>query len=249
MLATRYDAFCFDLDGVVYVGDEPVRGAVESIARLRECDTPVRFVTNNSRSTREEIAARLRDLGVEASTDEVFTAASATAQYLQAEGVESAYVLAPEGFKTEIRRVGIAVTDAPADAVVVGLDRTVTYDDIAQAARQILDHDARFVAANEDGSYPTPRGLEPGTGALVAAIRATVGRDPVVVGKPHATLFEQALSGLSGQIAMVGDSPDADIAGARAAGIDGILVTAHARETANGPAPDETITDLRALFE
>lgn len=249
MLADRYDAFLFDLDGVLVVGDRPVRGAVETLDHLRERGTPVRFVTNNSRSTREELRDRLRGLDIEARVDEIYTAGSVTAAHLAEAGVESVYVLGGDGLVTEMRRHGLTPTESGADAVAVGLDETATYDDLAAATRQIREEGARFVAANDDNAYPTDGGIAPGTGALVAALRTATGRDPTVVGKPQPELFERALSGLDGRVAMVGDSRGSDVAGARGAGIESILVTEHARTEDEGPDPDAVIPDPRGLFD
>ena len=249
MLADRYDAFLFDLDGVVVVGDRPVTGAVETLERLRERGTQVRFVTNNSRSTREAICDHLDSLGVEAAVEETYTAASATAAHLAEAGASSVYVLGGDGFAEEMRRHGVTPTEtADADAVAVGLDESATYDDLTAATRLLRDG-AAFVAANEDAVYPTEEGLAPGTGALVAALRTATGRDATVVGKPEPELFERALSGVEGRVAMVGDSRGADVAGAKRAGVDAILVTEHAREDDAGPDPDVTVATPRGLFE
>ncbi|WP_254546867.1 HAD-IIA family hydrolase [Halomarina pelagica] len=251
MLAERYDAFLFDLDGVVVVGDRPVTGAVETLDRLRDRGVPIRFVTNNSRSTREAICGHLRGLGIEARTAELFTAASETAAHLADAGAESAYVLGGDGLAEELRRHGLEPVDGEAvavDAVAVGLDRSATYDDLATATRLVRDG-AAFVAANDDATYPTEGGVAPGTGALVAALRTATGREPTVVGKPRSALFERALSGLDGRVVMVGDSRTADVAGARAAGIESVLVTEHAREEDDGPEPDAVVSTPAGLFE
>ncbi|QLG27294.1 HAD-IIA family hydrolase [Halorarum halophilum] len=248
MLADRYDAFLFDLDGVVVVGDRPVTGAVETLERLRDRGAQVRFVTNNSRSTRESVSDHLESLGVEAAVEETFTAASATAAHLADAGASSVYVLGSDGFTEEMRRHGVRPTEADADAVAVGLARTATYDDLATATR-LVRNGASFVAANADGAYPTEEGIAPGTGALVAALRAATGRDATVVGKPEPELFERALSGVEGRVAMVGDSRGSDVAGARRVGIDAVLVTEHAREDDAGPEPDATVATPHGLFE
>ncbi|WP_101297022.1 HAD-IIA family hydrolase [Halegenticoccus soli] len=259
MLADRYDAFLFDLDGVIVVGDRPVDGAVDALARLRDRGTPIRFVTNNSRSTREALCAHLRDLGIEARVEEMYTAASATAAHLADAGADSVYVLGDDGFAAEMSRHGVTPTDGraggdsviedAADAVAVGLDRTATYDKLATATRLIRERGAAFVAANDDNAYPTDEGIAPGTGALVAALRTATGREPTVVGKPHPELFERAMSGLDGEVAMVGDSLASDVEGARRAGIESIYVTAHARAEDEGPAPDATVDTPAGLFD
>lgn len=248
MLADRYDAFLFDLDGVVVVGDRPVTGAVETLERLRDRGAQVRFVTNNSRSTREGVRDRLVSLGVEATVEETFTAASATAAHLAEAGASSVYVLGSDGLAEEMRRHGVTPSEADAEAVAVGLDRTATYDDLTTATR-LVRGGAAFVAANADGAYPTEGGVAPGTGALVAALRAATGRDATVVGKPEPELFERALSGVEGRVAMVGDSRESDVAGAKRVGIDTVLVTEHARDDDAGPDPDATVGTPRGLFE
>ena len=82
----RYDAFLFDLDGVLYRGDEPVPHAAGSVARLRASEKGVAFVTNNSSRTPEAVAAKLVALGVAASAADVETSALTTAQLLAGRG-------------------------------------------------------------------------------------------------------------------------------------------------------------------
>jgi len=226
MLVDQYDAFLVDMDGVVHVGDSPVPGAVEAIGELRDRGKTVRFVTNNSRASRETLVADLRGFGVEADPSDVVSAAWATAEYLAEQGVDAVSLVGGEGFAEMVRDHGIAVRDESVDAVVVGHDDTVAYDDIKRATRLIYEESAALVAANADGWYPTPDGIAPGTGATVAAVEAATGAEATVVGKPEPRLFEIAMEGLpSERTVMVGDNPQADLVGANAAGIDAVLVT------------------------
>jgi glycerol 3-phosphatase-2 len=253
-IADRFDAFLFDLDGVVYLGDEPLPGARESLARLRAGGKQVRFLTNNPRPTRKQVAQKLVGMGVEAYPEEVVTSGRATALYLRESELGSAYVVGSRGLASEIEGVGVEVVDrGPCEAVVVGADEHVSYAHIRQAARWIFDG-ARFVATNADGSFPSPKGPLPGTGAIVEAVRATTGREPVVVGKPFPAMFEMALKTLNAgrdRVVMIGDSPETDIEGARRAGILGVLVAGEgARSTAaEGPREaDAVVEDLTELF-
>ena len=249
-ISERFDAFLFDLDGVVYVGDEPLPGAVESLTRLREAGKQVRFLTNNPRPTRAQVARKLAGMGVEAREEEVITSGRATASYLRDEGIGAAYVVGSRGLVTEVLNAGIEVVDAgPCEAVVVGADEYVTFAHVRQAAKLIFEG-ARFVATNADASFPTPRGLLPGTGAIVAAVQTTTGRKPVVVGKPFPPMFDVALGGLDRlRTVMIGDTPGSDIEGARRAGIPGVLISGDGRSVRGLPPADAVVADLRGLFD
>lgn len=111
MLVDEFDVFLFDLDGVIYIGPEPLPGAVESLKRLRQDKKDIRFLTNNPITTREKTAKRLNSLGIEASSEEVITSSWATAQYLQNEKIRTAFVLGDENLKWECQQVGINIDD------------------------------------------------------------------------------------------------------------------------------------------
>lgn len=256
MLLGQYDAFLVDMDGVVHVGDSAVSGSVEAIRELRDRGKTVRFVTNNSRASREGLVEDLRRFGVEADVDDVISAAWATAEYVAEQGVEAVSVVGGDQFAGMVRDHGIAVRDQDVDAVVVGHDDTVSYDDIARATRLIYEEGADLVAANADGWYPTADGIAPGTGATVAAIEAATGAEATIVGKPEPELFEIALEGLSAdRTVMIGDNPHSDLVGAEAAGIDAILVTGTGGDAGAGNAdavdvsPVATVERLADLFE
>lgn len=256
MLVDQYDAFLLDMDGVVHVGDAAVPGSVDAIRELRERGKTVRFVTNNSRATREALLENLRGFGIDADPEDVVSAAWATAEYLAEQGVDAVSLVGGEGFAGMVRDHGIAVRDENVDAVVVGHDDTVEYDDVKRATRLIYEERADLVAANADGWYPTPDGIAPGTGATVAAVEAATGAEAIVVGKPEPRLFEIAMEGFPAErTVMVGDNPQADLVGAEAAAIDAILVTGTGGDVDVGSvaevdvAPVATVTDLRGLFE
>jgi glycerol-1-phosphatase len=255
MIAERFDAFLFDLDGVVYLGDELLPGSEEALARLREAGKEVRFLTNDPRPTRAQVRRRLAGMGVEVGADEMITSGWATAGYLLQNGVESAYVIGSRGLASEISMVGVEVVDkGPCEAVVVGSDEHVSYSHIRQASRYIFEG-ARFVATNADGSFPSPKGPLPGTGAIVEAVRVTTDEKPIVIGKPFPPMYDTALKGLSTareRTVMVGDTLESDIAGANSAGISGVLVSReYTQDTADGDEglADAVIQDLTGLFE
>lgn len=220
MIAASFDTFLFDLDGVVYVGTDPVPGAARTIARLRERGKTLRFLTNDPRPTREGVVRRLQRMDVAAEPSEIVTCGWATAAHLRASEVESACVVGSDGLRREIQATGIPVADTGSvDAVVVGCDEQVVYPDIRRAAEQIRQG-ARFIATNDDPTFPTPDGPAPATGAIVAAIRTASGCEPHVIGKPNPEMFDAALAGIeTGRAVMIGDRLATDIAGAQRYGI------------------------------
>ena len=251
-IVERFDAFLLDLDGVVYVGEEPLPNAVESLIRLRKAGKQLRFLTNNPRLTRIQLARRLTGMGVEAHEEEIVTSGWATARYLRDEGISSAYVLGSRGLISEVLEAGVEVVDrGPCEAVVVGADDLVSYGHIRQATTAIFSG-ARFVATNADNTFPSPEGPLPGTGAIVAAVQTTTGAEPVVVGKPFSPMFDAALEGLDvgrERAVMIGDSPETDIEGARRAGIPGVLVSRDDRRSANSLSANAVVPDLGGLFD
>jgi HAD superfamily hydrolase (TIGR01450 family) len=151
--------------------------------------------------------------------------------------------------------VGVEVVDrGPCEVVVVGSDEHVSYSHIRQASQYIFEG-ARFVATNADGSFPSPKGPLPGTGAIVEAVRVTTGEKPIVVGKPFPPMYDMALKDLSTareRTVMIGDTLDSDIAGAKRAEIAGVLVSReHTLDTADGDddLADAVIQDLTGLFD
>jgi HAD superfamily hydrolase (TIGR01450 family) len=233
----------FDLDGVVYRGPDPVAGAATLVGALRTAGVLTRFATNNSMATRAAYAERLAGHGIRAQPDEIVTSTWATIAHLQSHQPQLRHLLAlgAEGMLTELRDAGYEVTHASHaagpewngapladayDAVVVGLDPNVTYRSLGIAAAAIRSG-ARFVATNADLRYPTSGGLMPGAGAIVAAVQATTGQEPMVIGKPEPAMFRAILEadGVPAESALViGDNPDADVPAARRAGIPVILV-------------------------
>jgi HAD superfamily hydrolase (TIGR01457 family) len=255
MIADGYDAFLFDLDGVLYRGDEPISGAAEAVERLRRTGKRVAFVTNNSSRTPASVAAMLAGVGIRADPDEVMTSALVTADLLSARGVATAFVIGEEGIRTALRDAGIRLVDGEeprADVVVIGLDRGADYAALARASL-LVQRGASLVATNADASYPAPEGVLPGAGALLAVVVTTTGAEPEVVGKPHPPLLGAAAERAGGGRALViGDRLDTDVAGAVALGLDSALVltgisTREEAEASELP-PTYVVDDLSVLF-
>jgi glycerol 3-phosphatase-2 len=255
-LADRYDAFLFDLDGVLFRGEQTIEGAPGVLAALHAAGRPVAFVTNNSARTPEEVAAKLRGHGFEADPREVVTSAIATAELLASRGGGSAYVIGERGIREALRSAGVLMADgepSTVDYVVVGWDRSVDYDKL-RTASLLLQRGAALIATNTDRSYPAPDGLWPGAGALVSVLTTTTGFRPEVVGKPEAPLFLTALQHTGGRRPLViGDRLETDIAGAAALGWDSLLVlsgvTAREDLLASTVRPTHVARDVSALLE
>ncbi|HUF83614.1 MAG TPA: HAD-IIA family hydrolase [Acidimicrobiia bacterium] len=171
-----------DLDGVVWLARRPIQGSVRAIERLRASGRRVVFVTNNSMSVVADQEAALAAIGIPANGD-VVTSAQAGASLL-APG-ETVLVCGAAGLDEAVAARGATVVrDGPADAVIVGLDHDFDYWRL-RAASAAIRGGARFIATNDDPSFPTPTGQTPGAGALVAAVATASGVDPVIAGKPY----------------------------------------------------------------
>lgn len=224
----RYDAVLLDLDGTVYRGRQPIGDAANVIASAAGTGVAVRFVTNNAGRSPEAVAETLEALGIDATPNEVNTSAQAAASVAADLGARSALVVGSVALERELTERGVGVVRENAqtspDVVVQGLSKEVGWPQLAEACFA-LNAGARWVATNTDPTLPTERGLMPGNGSLVAAVRTATGLEPTVAGKPEAPLLRMATcaAGATDPL-VVGDRLDTDIAGAAAIGADAMLV-------------------------
>jgi HAD superfamily hydrolase (TIGR01457 family) len=254
-LADRYDAFLFDLDGVLYRGPEPVEGAASAVEALRGSGKRLAFMTNNSSRTPQEVVEHLRSVGIAAAEDEVETSARSTGRLLADRGARTGFVIGERGLREAVAAAGVRLLEDGAergDAVVVGWDREVDFAKLRTAA-VLVQRGAALIASNADPSYPAPDGLVwPGAGAILAAVEATTGVRAEVVGKPHAPIFRAALERAGGGVPLViGDRLETDVAGAAELGWDSLLVLTGIASRADAersrPAPTFVADDLSAL--
>lgn len=259
-LVDAYDGVLFDLDGVIYLGPVAVPGAPPAIAALRDRQVPVGFVTNNAARTPGAVAAHLTELGIPAERADVVTSAQAGAQLLRRDLPAGAKVLAVGGdgvreALAEVGLTGVGSADDEPVAVLQGYGVDLTWQDLIEATVAI-HHGAWWVATNDDPTRPTDRGLVPGNGAAVAAVRVAVPVDPEVAGKPYRPLLDETVARLGAAHPLfVGDRLDTDIAGAVNAGLDGMLVLTGSHGAADlltaplGHRPAHLGHDVGALLE
>jgi 4-nitrophenyl phosphatase len=205
-----------DLDGVVYRGGRVLAGASEALARLARAGVRTIFITNNSTRTPEGSAEKISSLtGVDVAPDDVVTSSLATVGLLEPAD-DPVYIVGEEGVSDAVARAGLTVTRSgdEANSVVVGLTRSLSYEMLSEAMKALIAG-ARFIATNDDGTFPTETGIMPGAGAIVAALKAASGRNPVVAGKPNAPMRELVRSKGVTRAWVIGDRLDTDIALAR----------------------------------
>ncbi|HKY64799.1 MAG TPA: HAD-IIA family hydrolase [Acidimicrobiales bacterium] len=236
-----------DLDGVVWLADQPIAGAADAVARLRDRGERVLFATNNSAALLGDQEAKLERLGIPARGDVISSAVAAAGLV---EPGERALVCGGPGVAEALTARGAEpVRDGDADAVLVGFHRDFDYERLRIAARAV-QRGARLIATNDDATYPTPEGPIPGGGALAAAVAYATGVRPVVAGKPHEAmaLLVRAVGGDDGTV--VGDRPETDGAFARALGYRFALVltgVTAADDLPVDPEPDVVAPSLAAL--
>lgn len=228
-LTETFDVALLDLDGVVYLGDEPAPYAVEALSAARRDGMRMAYVTNNASRSPDDVAAQLAGYGLDATVEEIVTGAQAAAALL-AERLspgDAVLVTGTAALRDAVTAAGLRVVPTADDdprAVVMGYDPTIDYARLAEATVAIR-RGAMFVASNLDATLPTPRGALPGMGSLAALVTTATGQQPVVAGKPERTLFEQSVARTGAKKALVvGDRLDTDIEGANRAGLPSLLV-------------------------
>jgi HAD superfamily hydrolase (TIGR01450 family) len=270
-LADDFDGLLIDLDGVVWIGREPVPGAPEVLAALLATGKRIVFVTNNPGKFPAAYAERLRGLGVEVDAQQIVTAGVVAARLAgEAAGPGGGvFVIGGAPLKEMVAATGATLLEdeegREAKVVVVSGHRDFNYAELLSAKRA-LDGGAALFATSHDPTMPMPGGEWPGTGAILAAVETASGRTAEIAGKPERHLFEMALAALEPgssptidvgeeprklRVAMVGDRISSDIEGGRRAGLETILVlsgtTTREQADAADPPPDHVVDDLTAL--
>jgi 4-nitrophenyl phosphatase len=245
-----------DMDGVLWRGETPLPGLHDFFALLEAQRIPYVLATNNASKTPEQYVEKLARMGIVTNAEHVLNSATAAADYLatQAGPETPVYAIGGPGTREALRLHGFTLTEsAPADYVVVGWDRELTWQKLATATLLIRDG-AGFIATNPDRTFPMENGLVPGNGAQVAALITATDVTPVMAGKPGPLLYERALARMgvtAEETLVIGDRLDTDILGGLRLGTPTVLVLSgitRADELAGSPIhPDVVFDDLAAL--
>lgn len=248
-------ALLIDLDGVLWVGSQPLPGVAEFFSWLDAHQIRSILVSNNATRRADYTVDRVRAMGVQIPPERVLTSADATPRWLKQKmpQIKRVFMIGERALYDALTQDGFEIVEQEADAVVVGLDRALTYEKLKRATLEIR-RGATFVATNTDRTLPTEEGLTPGAGSLVAAIVAATDAQPIVIGKPGRPMFELALE-LAGttiqETAMLGDRLDTDIDGAAEMGLKTIMVltgvSTRAEAEQNRFRPDLIVKDLPDL--
>ncbi|WP_439026247.1 HAD-IIA family hydrolase [Haloarchaeobius sp. DT45] len=254
----RFDGAILDVDGTVLRGTRAIPGAVGGVQALRDAGLSLVFFSNNPTKFPAAYAKRLTDAGVEASTAEVLTSGTVTAEYLARNHThETFFVIGEDGLREQLRDLDLELTDdyTVADTVVASIDREFTYDDLKTALWALSDDSVGFVGTDPDRVVPAADHFIPGSGAIINAVADVAGREPeAVLGKPHAAAREAALVRLGVEperCLVVGDRLDTDIALGENAGMTTVLVlsgvTTRAQVERSEHDPDYVVDSLSAI--
>jgi 4-nitrophenyl phosphatase len=220
-----------DMDGVLWHGERPMPALIPFFETLRRRGIKFVLATNNASRSGTSYVEKLAGMGVRVALDEVLTSPQATALYLsqQAPGARI-YMIGEPGLRTELEARGLQVVNdgnsQSATHVVVGIDRTLTYAKLVEACL-LIRAGAVFIGTNPDVTFPGERGIVPGNGATLAALQASTGIRPQIIGKPEPEMMLQSLARMGATVhdtAVIGDRLDTDILGGQRAGLTTLLV-------------------------
>jgi NagD protein len=219
--------YLIDMDGVIYRGSEPIRGAAEFLWHLQEKNIPYLFLTNNSAYTPLDVVVKLKKFEIVTSVEHVYTSAQATAEFVQQQKPNgTAFVIGEGGLLNALNEVHYAINRESPDYVIVGEGRVLNFE-LAEQALRLIVKGAHLISTNSDTWCPTDNGPRPGCGAIVALLEAASGRKAYHVGKPNPIMMRAARKRMglrTDEVFMIGDTMETDIKGAAELGFQSILV-------------------------
>jgi len=246
----------FDLDGVLYVGSKPIEGAIEAVARIRASGIPCRFVTNTSTLSLVSLQNKINALGFSIPANEIISAPQATLFYLQRQHDPVCRLLLADDIKKDFAQFRQSDTDV--DYIVVGdIGTAWTYPLLNEVFNHLMQG-ARLIAIHKNRFWQTEQGLQMDIGAFIHGLEYASGTQAMIIGKPSADFFRIALDDMglqAGEVAIIGDDIDVDVAGGQNVGLKGILVKTgkyrQAYADASAVKPDlvvDSVTDLPAML-
>lgn len=261
MLPSHIKSLIIDMDGVIWRGDAPIGDLPAIFERIRERGIKFVFATNNGTRTSDQYVTRLQGFGVDVEPWQVITSAQAAAHGLLQKFPRGTkvFMIGEAGIRSALEENGFEVLtteDASnAEAVLVGIDRQITFQKMAEATL-LVRRGVPFYATNPDKTFPTPRGEVPGAGAWYSVIVTASGVEPIVAGKPFPFLMELALEKLGTakeNTLVIGDRLETDIAAGQGVGCPTALVlsgvSSKIQADAWKPAVDIVADDLASLIE
>lgn len=249
-------AVLFDLDGVLYIGQKPIEGAIEAVAKIRKSGIAVRFVTNTSTLSLVSLQEKLNHLGFNVVPEEIMSAPQATIQYLKKQPNPVCKLLLADDVKKDFS--GFDQSETAANYVVIGdIGDRWSYEFLNEVFHCLVNG-AQLIAIHKNRFWQTETGLQMDIGAFVTGLEYASNTKAMLMGKPSQHFFSMAVDALRmkpSEVMMIGDDIDADVGGAQDAGLHGILVkTGKYRETytrLSAVEPDaiiSSVADLPALL-
>ncbi len=251
---TELEYFLLDMDGTIYLGPNPIKGAPEFIRFLQESNRKYLFFTNNPSADATQYSAKLSRMGIRAEPDDILTAGEATTRYLVSETpYRRIFVLGTPSFEAELERAGLILDKDNPEAVILAFDKTLTYSKLERACL-LLRQGTPYIATNPDMVCPTEYGYIPDCGAIAELLRAATAREPQFIGKPNSEMARMGMQKLGANpatTAMVGDRLYTDMRMAYNADIASILVlsgeTVRADLEQEKQLPDHIFDSVREL--
>ena len=257
-LSTRkLKAVILDMDGVLWRGSSPIGDLQDSFNKIKDLGLGVIMATNNATRNPHQYVVKLASFGVSVEPWQIINSGMATAHYLKNNYPQGGniFVIGDKALVETLEDGGFPHSEDEPTAVVAAMDRGITYENLTKAAL-LIQKGIPFIGTNPDKSYPIPEGQAPGAGAILAALEATTGISPSIIGNPQPRMYIQALERLGtspGETLVIGDRLETDIAGAQNTGCPSALVlsgvtTLDAAKSWH-PKPDIIASDLSAVLE
>ncbi len=246
----QFKGLLFDLDGVLYIGKQPIDGAHEAIARIRNSHIQCRFVTNTSTLSLASLSSKIKALGFYIPADEIISAPQAALHYLQKQGDPVCRLLLANDVKQDF--ADFRQSDTAAEYIVVGDIGNAWSYPMLNEVFNCLVNGAKLIAIHKNRFWQTEHGLQMDIGGFIEALEYASGTKAMIIGKPSADFFSAALEDMqlkASEVGMIGDDIDSDVGGAQQAGLKGILVrTGKYRKSyadASPIKPDAVIDSIR----
>lgn len=256
-MSTKIKALILDMDGVLWRGEQQIGDLKKIFRSIRSHGWSFVLATNNATRTVDQYVDKLSRFGVSVSSSNIINSGQVLAYYLRERFPDGhvVYVVGEDALVNELQKEGFSHgTDNPL-AVVAALDRNLSYEKLREATL-LIRKELPFIATNPDRTFPSPEGLVPGTGAILAALEASSGVKPVIVGKPAPKMYQLAMKRLKinpEETLVIGDRLETDIAGAQIIGCKTGLVLSGVTTEKDAlgwdPRPDWIAKDLNSLIE